>query len=99
MSEPDPIGSAAEEALKLMRALAAGARDAAHLDQSGPEAAAPDHTCPHGWCPVCRVAELVRDNPEVVDSLTDAAVGLVRSVSDLLDTIVKLREYPAADDD
>lgn len=99
MSEPDPIGSAAEEALKLLRALAAGARDAAHLDEAGSDAPAAGHTCPNGWCPVCRVAEWVRDDPEIVDSLTDAAVVLARSVRDVLDTIIKVREHPAADSD
>lgn len=81
----DPVGSAAEEAVKLLRALATGAREAAHAEAVED---AGSHTCPNGWCPVCRVADWVHENPEVVDNLTDAAVGFARSVRDVLDAIV-----------
>jgi hypothetical protein len=97
VTDPEPVGSAAEEALKLMRLLATGAREAAQPGAGGSaatqsddgRAAAADHTCPTGWCPVCRLTEWVRENPEVVESLTDAAVGLARAARDALDTVVR----------
>ena len=88
MTDSDPVGSAAEEAIKLLRAAHPGTGgSAATQPEDGQEAA--DHMCPNGWCPVCRLADWVRDNPEVVDRLSDAAVGLARAARDALDTVVR----------
>lgn len=71
MAESEPVGSLADEAAKLLRAVA---------DSSA------DHTCTTGWCPVCRVVGYVRANPEVVDDVTRMGVELARTVRDAVET-------------
>ncbi len=83
MTEPDPaVGSVAEEAFKLFRAMAA----APATDASA------DHVCSTAWCPVCQVVGFVRDNPEAISSVTQSAVALARSLRDLVDTALAPQE-------
>ena len=74
MAEAEPVGSLADEAVKLLRAVA--------------DSSATDHTCTTSWCPVCRAVGYVRDNPELVDQATRMGVELLRSVRDAVETIV-----------
>lgn len=80
MSEdPDPIGTVADEAMKLVFALTTSAG-------SG-NSESTDHVCNNGWCPLCQVANYIRDNPEAVERVTHAAATLTRSLRDLLEQI------------
>lgn len=82
------VGSVGEEAVRLLRALgsesASAARDAS--DQDGP------HSCPTSWCPVCQVADFVRENPEVIAGVVSSAGSLLGSLRDLLDAAVPPKE-------
>ncbi len=85
--EGSPVGSVGEEALRLLRALSTPpARDDA-------DAAADDHACPNGWCPVCGVVAFVRDNPEAVQQVTDSAASVVRALRDLYDAAVNPKDH------
>lgn len=86
--DEEPVGSVGEEAIKLFRALAADA-----LPGSS-EA----HACPNGWCPVCRVASFVQDNPEAVAAMTSSALAFAKSVKDVLDGVIAAAE-PQRDDE
>jgi hypothetical protein len=80
-SDNEPVGSVAEEAFKLFRAMAPPATDAS----SG-------HVCSTSWCPVCQVVGFVRDHPEAVASVTASATVFARSLRDLLDTALAPQE-------
>ena len=80
----DPVGSVAEEAFKLFRAMA-----------SQPHADTDDgatHVCTTAWCPVCQVAGFVRDNPEALAKVSESAAQLTRSLRELIDTALTPRE-------
>jgi hypothetical protein len=81
-SDGEPVGSIAEEAFKLFRAMAPGGAGA---DHQGADHEASDHVCSTGWCPVCQVVGFVRDHPETIASVTQSAAGLARSLRDLVD--------------
>jgi hypothetical protein len=90
----EPVGSLGEEAVKLFRAMAAqghtasddsGSDDSAGTDTSG-------HVCTTTWCPVCQVAGLVREHPEAVAKVSDAATQLTRSLRELIDTALTPRD-------
>ena len=78
----EPVGSVAEEAFKLLRALA---------PDSG-SATAGDHQCTTAWCPVCQVVGFVRTHPEAVATVTHSAAAFARSVRDLVDTALAPQE-------
>lgn len=82
--DPDPIGTVADEAMKLVFALttSAGSRNS---DSSNSEST--DHVCNNGWCPLCQMANYIRDNPEAVERVTHAAATLTRSLRDLLEQL------------
>ena len=80
----DPVGSVAEEAFKLFRAMAS--QPNAETDDSG------SHVCTTSWCPVCQVAGFVRDNPEALAKVSESAAQLTRSLRELIDTALKPRE-------
>ena len=80
----DPVGSVAEEAFKLFRAMAS--QPHAETDDSG------SHVCTTSWCPVCQVAGFVRDNPEALAKVSDSAAQLTRSLRELIDTALTPRE-------
>lgn len=73
MTDETEVGSLAEETLKLL----------ASLGVSRPEGHGTE-TCPHGWCPVCRLVEYVASSPELVD---DATAALAKVTSGLLELV------------
>ncbi len=86
-SEPaasDRVGSVAEEAFKLFRAMAAQPQASGDAREA--------HVCTTGWCPVCHVVGFVRDNPEALAKVSDSAAQLTRSLRDLIDTALTPRD-------
>ena len=92
--DPDPVGSVAEEAAKLIGALSGWAREHGdgaaamadsltgelhdHIATGSPECA---------WCPVCRTVAAVRQtSPEVRGHLTSAASSLLLAFSGMMAT-------------
>lgn len=80
----DRVGSVAEEAFKLFRAMASQP----HADADD----GPEHACTNAWCPVCQVARFVRDNPEALAKVSESAAQLTRSLRELIDTALTHRE-------
>lgn len=80
----DPVGSVAEEAFKLFRAMASQP----HTDTDD----SPEHVCSNAWCPVCQVAGFVRDNPDALAKVSESAAQLTRSLRELIDTALTPRE-------
>ncbi len=80
----DRVGSVAEEAFKLFRAMASQP----HADTEGSSA----HVCSTTWCPVCQVTGFVRDNPEALAKVSDSAAQLTRSLRELIETALTPRE-------
>lgn len=77
----DRVGSVAEEAFKLFRAMA-----------TPPQASGEHHACTTTWCPVCQVAGFVRDNPEALVKVSDSAAQLARSLRELIETALTPRD-------
>jgi hypothetical protein len=73
--DDEPVGSIAEEAFKLFQAMTPPTDDVSTAA----------HACSTAWCPVCQVVGLVREHPEAVAAVTQAATALTRSLRDLLD--------------
>lgn len=86
-SSQDPVGSIAEETMKLVRALAA--------QTAGDDDASADHSHEHAstctWCPLCRFVNAMRDNPEAVENVTATAAALAHSIKSLLDAATSPR--------
>ena len=83
-SNAEGVGSVAEEAFKLFRAMA-----------SQPHADTDDgagHVCTTTWCHVCQVAGFVRDNPEALAKVSESAAQLTRSLRELIDTALTPRD-------
>jgi hypothetical protein len=88
-SDSDPVGSVAEEAFKLFRAMASqphAASDGSTRDDSNA------HVCTTTWCPVCQVTGFVRDHPEALAKVSESAAQLTRSLRELIDTALTPRE-------
>ncbi|MRJ77820.1 hypothetical protein GEV29_14850 [Aeromicrobium sp. SMF47] len=83
----EPVGTIAEEAFKLFRAVTGGSEESA----SG-AGGSDGHTCSTTWCPICQVADVLRDHPEAVASVTQSAAALARSLRDLVDTALAPQE-------
>jgi hypothetical protein len=95
---PEPVGSVAEEAVKLLGALsgwareqgdgvsaAAGAFTGSMTDGLHEHLATGDAAC--AWCPVCRTVTAIRQtSPEVKTHLTSAASSLLMAVSGMMAT-------------
>ena len=81
----EPVGSVAEEAFKLFRAMASQSHAAATDDDT-------THTCTTTWCPVCQVAGFVRENPDALAKVSESAAQLTRSLRELIDTALTPRE-------
>ena len=81
--QEDAVGSVAEEAMKLVYALTARRP----TDDSAEFVAEHQHDHPSTceWCPVCRLINMIRDNPEAVENVTASAVAFAQSVKSLLD--------------
>lgn len=93
--DAEPVGSVAQEALKLFRAVTsqdAAAGHAAGPDQTSDDQIPHDHTCSTSWCPVCQVVGFVRDNPDAIASVTRSATDLARSLRDLVETALTPEE-------
>lgn len=88
MTSSDEVGSVAQEAFKLFRAVSGSSSGAAATDG----AAADHHVCSTSWCPVCQVVGFVRDNPEALDAVTHSATAFVRSLRDLVDVALAPQE-------
>lgn len=88
-ADEEPVGSVAEEAIKLFRAMTSSQDPAA---ASAEDDATADHVCSTGWCPVCQVVGFVREHPEAIASVTHSAVQLARSLKDLVDTALAPQE-------
>lgn len=94
----EPVGGLAEEAVKLLAALAArGPVIGAPVDhladppdpevRSEPRASHGAGECPHGWCPVCRGIEFVQDHPEIVEQVVASALDLARQLRTIIDLV------------
>lgn len=81
----EPVGSVAEEAVKLLRAMS-GSSGSSASDSAASGSETSDHVCSTTWCPVCQVVGFVRDNPDAVAAVTRSATDLARSLRDLVDT-------------
>jgi hypothetical protein len=79
----EPVGSVAEEAFKLFRAMAS---------QPAATGDAQTHTCTTTWCPVCQVAGFVRENPDALAKVSESAAQFTRSLRELIDTALTPRE-------
>jgi len=80
----EPVGSVAEEAFKLFRAMAS--------QPHATDGDAATHACSNTWCPVCQVAGFVRDNPEALAKVSESAAQLTRSLRELIDTALTPRD-------
>ena len=87
--DAEPVGSVAQEAFKLFRAVTS--HDDARGDAPGDQPSH-DHTCSTSWCPVCQVVGFVRDNPDAIASVTRSATDLARSLRDLVETALTPEE-------
>lgn len=93
MEQPhgEPVGSVADEAIKLVRALTSANpadhtgpdRAGAGTTDAGGEHAHPD-TCQ--WCPLCRLVNTIRDNPDAVEAVVASATSLAHSMKSFLET-------------
>lgn len=91
--DPEAVGSLGRELAELLRTLGSQAREAGASGPTFDEVIEPGrpHTndrCPHGWCPLCSVVELVQDHPEVASAVLDSAVAFARSVRDAFDLLL-----------
>ncbi|KQY59005.1 hypothetical protein ASD11_05195 [Aeromicrobium sp. Root495] len=90
--DPEAVGSLGRELAELLRTMGSQAREAGAFagdaldDEPGRPHAA--DRCPHGWCPLCHVVELVQDHPEVASAVLDSAVAFARSVRDAFDLLL-----------
>jgi hypothetical protein len=101
---PEPVGSVAEEAAKLLGALSGWAREhgdgvSATADSMAGSVAAElhDHLATGSpecaWCPVCRTVAAVRQtSPEVRAHLAGAASSLMMAISEVMATRQPTRE-------
>ena len=91
--ESEPVGSVAQEAFKLLRAVTAQGVGASTVDdRPSAEHGAHDHVCSTTWCPVCQVVGFVRDNPDAIASVKRSATDLARSLRDLVDVALAPEE-------
>ena len=85
---PEPVGSVAEEAAKLLGAFSGWAKEhgdglSSFTDGLHEHVATGSAEC--AWCPVCRTVAAVRQtSPEVVAHLTSAASSLMLAVSGMM---------------
>jgi hypothetical protein len=102
---PEPVGSLAEEAAKLVAALSSiqpGARaDHSDDDEDGASEAHDEHDHAGAecrYCPLCAVARAARSmTPEVREHLTSAVSSLLLAVRGILDEAVAKAAADPAD--
>ena len=95
--DSEPVGSIAQEAFKLFRAVTVPSAVAEDVDGgAGAHDVRPGHPAGHecttSWCPVCQVVGFVRDNPDANASVTRSATDLARSLRDLVDAALAPEE-------
>lgn len=83
-ADSEPVGTIAEEAFKLFRAVVSG--------EGSTESDGSDHVCTATWCPVCQVVGFVKQNPEVVTAVTQSAVAFAKTVRDVVDVALAPQE-------
>jgi hypothetical protein len=87
----EPVGSAAEEAAKLLGALGDWAKE--HVQDADEHLATGAPECT--WCPVCRTVHAVRTaSPEVKAQLATAAQSLLQAASGLLAAATQAAQQP-----
>lgn len=75
------MGSAAEEAMKLLGALSGWANDLGHNVESHLDTGAAECT----YCPICRTVHVVREaSPEIRTHLASAAASLMQAAASVL---------------
>jgi len=85
---PEPVGSVAEEAAKLLGAFSGWAKEhgdglSSFTDGLHEHLATGSAECT--WCPVCRTVAAVRQtSPEVMGHLSSAAASLLLAVSGMM---------------
>ena len=85
---PEPVGSVAEEAAKLLGAFSGWAKEhgdglSSFTDGLHEHATTESPECT--WCPVCRTVAAVRQtSPEVIAHLSSAASSLMLAVSEMM---------------
>lgn len=79
MTEPH-VGSAGEEAVRLLRALGSTSVGSAPAHHDAAEA----RSCSTPWCPVCQVADFVRENPEAIAGVAASAGSMLTALRDLI---------------
>ena len=81
----EPVGTLAEEAMKLFSAVVSQA-DEGRQHGTDDETVHERESCPHGWCPVCSTVEFVQEHPEVVAQVMTAGHELLRAVKSVVET-------------
>lgn len=81
MTQPEDVGSLAEEAVKLAEELLG---DAEYRD----------HRSACTWCPLCQFVNAVRGNPEVVEQFASVLVMLIRAGRAFLESAAPSTEDP-----
>jgi hypothetical protein len=101
MSQPEPVGTLAEEAAKLLAALQVRVGDSAGDRGEDAESGQPGGQHAHEpaeceWCPICRLVRTAKaTSPEVRAHLSQAVVSLALAVKGLLDDpMTARRETP-----
>lgn len=83
----DPRGSTADEAVRLLAALADRARE--HLGSVAPDPHV-GHAPECRWCPVCQGVAFVRDaSPELREQVVSVATSLLLALRDLADGLAQ----------
>lgn len=99
-ASPEQVGTVAEEAFKLIRALSSQALSGPASGSEAPDDESADghdistHVCTATWCPVCQVVGFVHDNPHALAHVSRSAAELARSLRDLLENATTPQEKP-----
>jgi len=81
----EPVGSLAEESARLLAALMTGGGAGNPANTGGPDGGDGAHACPHGWCPLCQVADYLTEHPEIVAQVLVAGAELLKVVRDAVE--------------
>jgi hypothetical protein len=89
--DTEPVGTLAEEAMKLFSAVVSQAGEPTAEDEPADDAQpgsthGPGESCPHGGCPVCSTVEFVQDHPEVVAQVFSAGHELLKAMRSVVET-------------
>ncbi|MFT4299021.1 MAG: hypothetical protein QM597_05240 [Aeromicrobium sp.] len=88
----EPVGSLAEETVRLVAAMMGADRSPSapkvgepDADGSSADEATGRHSCPHGWCPLCQVVDYVQEHPEAVAQVVTAGMEFLKVVRDAVE--------------